>query len=456
MEISRSTYIYCLCACLNSCNLGYDIGIGTQAGRLIQDDLGLTRVQRELFVGSIDFWAMFGALSAQYVSDTYGRRKTFLVAATGFIFGVVITGIAQTYSVLMLGRMLVGLGVGVGLAIDPLYIAEISPAKHRGELVTWSEIALNVGIVLGFSMSIILAPIADGTEWRWMFFAGTIMPIVMIALVLKVMPESPRWLVSKGQETEAFEILQTIYPKGYDVDLVVHDMKEAYVRDRAVEHAAGWQIIWNPTPAFRRILLVGIGVAVAQQAVGIDSIQYYLLDVLEKSGINSEQKQNLLLIFLGMVKLLFIVVGGKLFDINGRRPLLFISLIGMAIALLMISITFFIASSTSSGFIIFGLGMYLAAFSVGMGPGGLACSGGGLSNFNTGKSDVTVCFPQPSNSDTNGLNFSFNCKCYRVGRVLPFAINHFTFGSRFLVDLPPRNQGALIGGYVDVFCRDYG
>jgi MFS family permease len=70
-----------------------------------------------------------------------------------------------------------------------------------------------------------------------------------------------------------------------------------------------------------------------------------------------------------MVKLLFIVVGGKLFDIKGRRPLLFISLIGMAIALLMISITFFIASSTSSGFIIFGLGMYLAAFSVGMGPG---------------------------------------------------------------------------------------
>jgi MFS family permease len=193
---------------------------------------------------------VFGALSAQYVSDTYGRRKTFLVAATGFIFGVVITGIAQTYSVLMLGRMLVGLGVGVGLAIDPLYIAEISPAKHRGELVTWSEIALNVGIVLGFSMSIILAPIADGTEWRWMFFAGTIMPIVMIALVLKVMPESPRWLVSKGRETEAFEILQTIYPKGERVDLITlwflaSFAKQLYSSCELIAKATMW--IWSYT-----------------------------------------------------------------------------------------------------------------------------------------------------------------------------------------------------------------
>lgn len=112
------------------------------------------------------------------------------------------------------------------------------------------------------------------------------------------------------------------------MDPVVDDIKEAIQRDTAAEKAVGWNVIWHPTPAFRRMLLVGIGAAVAQQAVGIDAIQYFLLDILEKSGVESQKSQTLILIMLGLVKLFFVFVGGKLFDRTGRRPLFFVSLIG--------------------------------------------------------------------------------------------------------------------------------
>jgi MFS family permease len=224
-----------------------------------------------------------------------------------------------------------------------------------------------VGIILGFSTGLIFKPIPDGREWRYMFILGAILPVVMIVLVLTVMPESPRWLVQKNREEEAKAILQKIYPDGYNVDLVISDIKEALEREEAAEIGVGWEIIMFPTPAFRRMLLVGVGTAVAQQAVGIDAIQYYLPDVLEDSGIESDKKQSIFLIFLGILKLIFIVVGGKLFDKKGRKPLLLVSLGGMACALLMLSVAFFI--NLSSGFTVFGLALYLSFFSIGMGPG---------------------------------------------------------------------------------------
>lgn len=313
---------------------------------------------------------MVGAIYAQYYTDKYGRRRTFLVAALYFILGVTITALAPYYAVLLLGRMFVGLGVGVGLAIDPLYIAEMTPAAHRGELVTWSEIALNVGIVMGFSTGLVFAKLNDDMEWRIMVAVGAILPLCMVYLVLYVMPESPRWLVAKGFEDEATLILERVFPEGYDVTCVLEDIKKALERDVNAEHALGWGVLLHPSPAIQRMLWVGLGTAVTQQAIGVDAIQYYLLDILEKSGVKSDTGKNLMLIFLGLVKLAFIVVGGKLFDRRGRRPLLFASLIGCGVALFVVSVIFFIdADGDGTVYLVTALGVYLAAFSIGMGPG---------------------------------------------------------------------------------------
>ena len=326
-------------------------------------------VEREIFIGSLNFWAMFGAMGAQFFSDKFGRRRTFIVAAIGFIMGIIIMILSQSYALLLLGRMFVGLGVGVGLAIDPLYIAEVTPAKYRGELVTWSEIATNIGIVLGFSTGLFLGGMEDSAEWRLMFLLGCIMPVIMIVLVYTVMPESPRWLVANSRTEEAREILNKIYPSGYDVEPVLLDMGEAIAREGAAKKVVGWAAVFRPTPAFQRMLMVGVCTAMAQQAVGIDAIQYYLIDIIEDTGIDSHEKQSLVLVLLGIIKLIFIVIGGKCFDRRGRRPLFFISLVGMTFALGLVGAGKMIDSGLSAGAQVAGLALYLAFFSTGVGPG---------------------------------------------------------------------------------------
>lgn len=149
---------------------------------------------------------------------------------------------------------------------------------------------------------------------------------------------------------------------------ILSDMKEEIEREAVVGKTMGWDVILFPTPAFRRMLLLGVGIAVAQQAVGIDAIQYFLVYILRETGIDSRPAQMGILIFLGSIKLVFIVIGGRLFDRKGRRPLFFISLCGMALALIVLSINFF-GNSSSAVFTIFGLATYLAFFSLGVGPG---------------------------------------------------------------------------------------
>lgn len=114
---------------------------------------------------------------------------------------------------------------------------------------------------------------------------------------------------------------------------MVQDIQESIERDTVAEKTFGWNIVFKPTPAFRRIMWVGVGTAISQQAVGIDAIQYFLIDILDQSGVTGQLQQTLILIFLGIIKLAFIVVGGKLFDRKGRRPLFFLSLIGESLSL---------------------------------------------------------------------------------------------------------------------------
>lgn len=330
INVSQSTYLFVMCAALNSCNLGYDIGVNTGAGKLLldEDSLNLDERQLEIFMGSLNLFAAIGAICGSIISDKFGRRGAFLVAAIGFIFGVLVQSFANSYLVLMIGRVFVGLGVGFGLAIDPIYISEVSPSEHRGRLVTWSEIATNIGIVFGFISGLIFYNLEPNLAWRLMFGSGIILPSILIFCVIKVMPESPRWLISKGRDEEAKLVLEKIYPVGCDIDTVVKEIRDAIKMEMDAEQAVGWDMIFYPTPAFRRMLLVGVGSAIAQQLVGIDAIQYFLDFILEEAGVQEGIGRMFILIGLGILKLAVIFVAGSFFDKSGRRPLIFISLFG--------------------------------------------------------------------------------------------------------------------------------
>lgn len=341
--------------------------MNTGTADLIQDSLDLSDTQLEIFIGSINIFGMVGALGASFVCDTYGRRSAFRFAAYLFIVGVFCTAVANSYAVLMMGRVLVGIGVGSGLAIDPLYIAEISPSAHRGNLVTWSELAINLGIVLGFISLLAYSPIEDDAQWRLMVATGNILPFVMIYLSLYVMPESPRWLVSQNKLEEATQVLRDLYPAGYDVASVVKEIQSSIDEEKLVEKNVGWDAIISPTPAVRRMIVVGIGSAIAQQICGIDAIQYYLVEILEESGVDDTNERALWLILFSVLKFSFILVAAHLFDKKGRRPLFIFSLSGMILSLLVISFNFY--GGASKGLTISGIAFYMSFFSIGMGPG---------------------------------------------------------------------------------------
>lgn len=369
LQITRSTKLYAFCASLNSCNLGYDIGVNTGAGPLLQSSLSLSNFQLEIFFGSLNLFAMIGALSSHYINDKFGRCKSFIVAAIIFIVGSVIQSTAINYEMLMVGRAFVGLGVGFGLAVDPIYISEISQASHRGYLVTWSEFAINLGIVFGFVSGLLFATVDENVAWRYMFALGVILPCVVIYLASFVMPESPRWLVTNNREEEARTVLQSVYPEGYNVNMIVYEIKDDIKKEEIAEHRHGWGVILHPSPAYKRMLLVGVGTAIAQQAVGIDAILYFMVFILDQSGITSRVTQMWILVGLGLVKLCVIFVAGLLLDKTGRRPLMIISLLGMSVSFIIVSLSFIGGTTAASETaVIVGLALYLAFFSIGMGP----------------------------------------------------------------------------------------
>ena len=425
--------------------------------------------------------AHLGALVAQTISDRFGRRLTFVFAAVGFLIGIFILMVSGSLAMLLLGRMFIGWGVGIGLAIDPLYISEVTPAKHRGELVTWSEIALNCGIVFGFSTGLFLSNMADDREWRVMFMLGGIMPILMIIVVFTIMPESPRWLVQKGRDTDAMIVLQQIYPEGYNVEPVLADIKESIERDTTARLSVGWDFLCSNAPALRRMMIVGVGTAIAQQAVGIDAIQYYLVDVIKDSGVESKEGQAVVLMILGGVKLLFIFVGSKFFDKSGRRSLFFVSLSGMTIALLIVAFGFLIDRTLSTQATVIGLALYLSFFSIGMGPGTfvnatpvthldrlsrltqfcfsvarcLVDSLGSFLDCSSRKSHVRGYINESCCGNFNGKHIFVHQRSNWMGCILLSSSRDMSLGAGFLVRLLARNQRTIFGRHVVVLCGSY-
>ena len=356
--------------------LGYDIGIWSTAKIKVQTHFELSDDQTSLLVGILNIMAAFGGLCSSVSSDRFGRKFAIGMACFLFFVGSLIKSLANGFIMLLVGRVISGVGVGVGLSIAPVYSAEIAPKRSRGALVSFTEIALNVGILVGYGVGFWLNDLSLDVGWRIMLAVGMV-PAMFIIVALFFMPESPRWLIAKGRDKDAL----TCLAKAMDRDEA--EMIFSSVSSQKIETASFLDMVRIITPVFgpshfppervsffKRALVAGLGTAFLQQATGVEAQVYYTPEILRDAGMTSEN--NILggQCLVGAVKVMAIIIATVTLDRDhkwfGRVPLLIISALGMCIGQSILGVNFQIGGNVPLA--LFGQCFFMTFFSIGYGP----------------------------------------------------------------------------------------
>ncbi|KAG5569358.1 hypothetical protein H5410_059124 [Solanum commersonii] len=354
-------------ASLNNVLLGYDVGVMSGAILFIQQDLKITEVQQEVLVGVLSIISLIGSLAGGRTSDAIGRKWTMGFAAVIFQIGAAVMTIAPSFEILMVGRILAGVGIGFGVMIAPVYIAEISPTIARGSLTSFPEIFINLGILLGYVSNYAFSGLSAHISWRVMLAVG-ILPSVFIGVALFIIPESPRWLVLQNRVEEARLVLLKTNENDSEVEERLAEIQQA--AGTADTDKPVWRELLSPSPALCRMLITGIGIQCFQQITGIDATVYYSPAIFKAAGIEDESKLLAATVAVGVSKTAFILIAIILIDKVGRKPLLYVSTIGMTTCLLGVGITLLLMKEGSISIalaILFVCGN-VAFFSVGIGP----------------------------------------------------------------------------------------
>ncbi|PIN01822.1 putative transporter (major facilitator superfamily) [Handroanthus impetiginosus] len=372
-------------ASMTSILLGYDIGVMSGAIIYIRRDIHMTDVQKEVIMGILNVYSLLGSAAAGRTSDWIGRRYTIVLAGAIFFIGALLMGFATSYSFLMVGRFVAGIGVGYALMIAPVYTAELAPASSRGFLSSFPEVFINFGILLGYVSNYAFSKIPQHLGWRFMLGIGAI-PSVFIAIAVLAMPESPRWLIMQGRLGDAKRVLDKTSDSLEESKLRLADIKEAagipeHCNDDIVSvpkrhHGEGvWrELLLHPTPTVRHILICAVGIHFFQQASGIDSVVLYSPEIFERAGIKKDTDKLLATMGVGFTKTIFILVATFLLDKIGRRPLLLSSVAGMILSLVGLGVGLTIIENSDHKLIwaialcISTVLSYVAFFSIGMGP----------------------------------------------------------------------------------------
>jgi SP family xylose:H+ symportor-like MFS transporter len=308
---------------------------------------------------------IIGGASAGFISKSLGRKNGLFIAAVAFFISAVGAWKPETFNVFgtlpvysfVIYRIIGGIGVGIASMISPVYIAEIAPAKVRGKLVSFNQFAIIFGMLVIYFVNLIIARqgneqwlITDG--WRYMFLSGAI-PAAIFIILLFFVPETPRYLALKGKDEKALSVLEKIAGKESAKNILA-DIKGTLHEANAPWLSYGFGVI-----------IVGILLSVFQQAVGINVVLYYAGNIFRDMGASTDSSL-LQTIIVGIVNLTFTVVAIVTVDKFGRKPLMIIGSLGMAISMVALGFTFY-SGHVGMVALIFML-LYTAAFAMSWGP----------------------------------------------------------------------------------------
>ncbi|XP_073150962.1 inositol transporter 4-like [Henckelia pumila] len=330
---------------------GYDTGVISGALLYIRDEYPSVKSQtwlQETIVSTAVAGAIFGAAFGGMINDKYGRKKSILLADFLFLIGAIIMAAAVGPWMIIIGRILVGLGVGMASMTAPLYISEASPARIRGALVSTNGLLITGGQFLAYLINLAFTN-THGT-WRWMLGVAGVPAVVQIILMMSL-PESPRWLYRQGKVKEARAILEKIYPP-HEVEDETNALQSSIEAEKAEEEVIGKGIlsklknVWR-NDVVRRGLYAGITVQVAQQFVGINTVMYYSPTIVQLAGFASNKTALALSLITSGLNAIGSIVSMAFVDRFGRRRLMIISMFGIIICLVTLSVLFYEASEHS-------------------------------------------------------------------------------------------------------------
>jgi SP family galactose:H+ symporter-like MFS transporter len=346
-----------LIAALGGLLFGYDTGVISGAILFITQQFNLSSGMQELVVSAVLIGAVIGALVGGPLADRAGRRKVIIWAGIIFIVAAIYTAFAITIWGIIAGRIIVGIAIGIASFSSPLYISEVAGAYDRGGSVSINQLVLTIGIVVAYLVDFAFTPISG---WRFMFGLAAIPAIALVIGMLRV-PESPRWLLSKGKIDQAAAIIKRFENKT-DVSADIQNIQLSLK-----EQKGGVKDLLQPM--LRVALFVGIGLAIFQQITGINTVIYYAPTIFGFAGFQSSSAQILATVGVGIVNVGFTFLAIKLIDRLGRRPLLLWGVFGQILGLFLLGVCFLYTDSSIIGIIsIVSMAIYIASFAIGLGP----------------------------------------------------------------------------------------
>jgi len=330
--------------------MGFDASVISGVVKFIEPHFNLSKIQLGWSVSCLTLMATLAMMVAGPVSDIIGRRTVLKWAAVLYSVSAVGSALAPSFPVLVLARMIGGIGVGASLIIAPMFIAEISPPDSRGRLVSFNQLNIVIGISVAFFTNFLILRLGSSEaawaetlrfseyNWRWMLGLETL-PAVFYFIALFFVPCSPRWLMMKNRSDEALVIMKKA--SGEETAMVEFNNIKDSIQSGVKKEKVPLNELFKP--ALRLVLLIGITVAVLQQITGINSVFFYAPMIFEQSGIGTDAAFSQA-ILVGLTNLVFTVIAILTIDKLGRKPLLGIGLAGIAVFMFLLAAGFNSAS----------------------------------------------------------------------------------------------------------------
>ena len=335
-------------AALGGFLFGYDTAVISGTIAQVTEQFGLDALQQGWYVGCALIGSIIGVLFAGILSDKFGRKSTMILSAILFSTSAIGCAVSTDFNQLVIYRIIGGVGIGVVSIISPLYISEVAVAQYRGRLVSLYQLAVTIGFLgaylvnyqlLGYSMS---NPDVSTAWWNLVFVSEVwrgmlgmeTLPAIMFFIIIFFIPESPRWLILKGKEEKATNILERIYTSSKEALFQLTETKSVL----SSESKSEWKLLLHP--GIRKAVIIGVCIAVLGQFMGVNAVLYYGPSIFENAGLSGGDSL-FYQVLVGLVNTLTTVLALVIIDKVGRKKLVYYGVSGMVISLVLIA-TYFI------------------------------------------------------------------------------------------------------------------